>query len=466
MGKFVREFRSVAAIELGGATAPAINGLIRHAGARTLGRSGPARRWLPRLGLWAIGLALCGHGFAQEPPADGHSPRPIPYAASRLIKGLEWRTEPQKYPGIHSDMHWHAWAADGSVYSVDGDGDFFGGEDYYGSLSRITGTPPDHRIELVTQFRELRIREDHTPDGMRRYFCGPLAVDNDLYVCLYDYDWRIKGRDVGKRDDFLVVDRYSKLGGIPGILKSVDGGRTWTNRPDQDNPRFLGPNFGNLQFIGFGPGYAGVPPQYGNYVYAISNDSNWESGDHLYLARVPRDAVLDRKAWQFFAGHERSPAWTEDERQARPIFRDVGHVGHSDMTYSPGIQRFLLTVFSDRHPHREDASFEESRLWERHTELQIYESPDPWGPWALIHREDPWGGPDHACYLPHLPPKWLDADGLGGWLLFSGDWEVNHFPGQPYYGYMVQRFRLQPCSPPPSAEQAIEAEPTQNSVGE
>jgi hypothetical protein len=56
----------------------------------------------------------------------------------------------------------------------------------------------------------------------------------------------------------------------------------------------------------------------------------------------------------------------------------------------------------------------------------------------------PWGGPDHACYLPHIPAKWLDADGLGGWMLYSGDWEVTHYPKQPYYGYMTRKFRLAP----------------------
>lgn len=82
-----------------------------------------------------------------------------------------------------------------------------------------------------------------------------------------------------------------------------------------------------------------------------------------------------------------------------------------------------------------------TKTWEKQTELQIDESPTPWGPWGLVYREEPWGGPDHACYQPHLPAKWLDADGLGGWMLYSGDWEMSHYPKQPYYGYMTRRFR-------------------------
>jgi len=373
--------------------------------------------------------------------------RPLPYPPSRVLAGLAWTSEAHVYPVIKGDMHWQTWGADDAVWCVDGDGWFPGAGSHYGSLTRLTGTPPDHRIELVTQFRELRLREDHTPEGLRRYFCGPLAVGTDLYVCLYDYDWRIPGKNVTNRQDFLVVDRYSKLGGIPGIIVSRDGGRTWGNVPKKDTPRFLGPNFGNLQFIGFGPGYTRVPPEYGDCVYAISNDSNWESGDHLRLARVPRDRVLDRAAWEFFAGAADAPAWTKDEAAAKPVFRDPGHVGHSDMTYVPALKRFLLAVFSDTVPHREDATFEETKRWEKHTELQLYEGPTPWGPWGLVHREQPWGGPDHACYLPHIPAKWLDADGLGGWMLYSGDWDPQHYPQGEFYGYVTRRFRLQPLRP-------------------
>ena len=67
-------------------------------------------------------------------------------------------------------MHWQTWGADDAIYSVDGDGQFFGTGDYYVSLSRITGTPQEHRIELVTQFKELDIRA-HAPAG--RQWGGP-----------------------------------------------------------------------------------------------------------------------------------------------------------------------------------------------------------------------------------------------------------------------------------------------------
>ena len=369
--------------------------------------------------------------------------RPLPYPPSQILSGLEWTTEPHRYPGIESDMHWQTWGADDAVYSVDGDGTFPGAGSYAFSLSRITGMPLNHRIELVTQFKELDLRKQ-APPGMQRYLCGPVAVGTDLYVCIYDYDWRIDGKDVSNKEDFLAVDRYSKHGGIPGILLSRDSGKTWSNAPTKDTPRFLGPNFGNLQFVAFGPGYSRVPEELGNFVYAVSNDSNWESGDHLFLARVPRDRILERAAWEFFSGTSEAPSWSSEESAAKPILRDPRHVGHSEMTYNVGLKRYLVSVFSDTVPHLETATYEETKAWEKQTELQIYEGPTPWGPWALVYREDPWGGSNHACYLPHIPAKWLSSDGLTGWMLYSGDWVNDHYPKREYYAYMTRGFRLLP----------------------
>ncbi len=381
-------------------------------------------------------LSICSISLAAEL-------RPLPYPPSEILAGLEWTSEPHLYPGIESDMHWQTWAADDSIYSVDGDGGFFGGKHYYVSLSRITGTPPNHRIDLVTQFRGLDIRQ-HSPAGMQRYMCGPVAVGTDLYVCLYDYDWRLAGKDITKREEMLAVDRYSKHGGIPGIMLSRDAGKTWSDVPEKDTPRFLGPNYGNLQFIAFGPGYTGVPGELAGYVYAVSNDSNWESGDHLYLARVPRDKIPDRTAWEFFSGKAEAPMWSKAEDAAKPIFRHPGHVGHSEITYNAPLKRYLLSVFSDTIPHLENATVAETKVWDKRTELQIYEGPTPWGPWGLVYREEPWGGPDHACYLPHLPAKWLGSDGLTGSMLYSGDWVNDLYPKREYYGYMTRGFRLIP----------------------
>ncbi|HEX8310632.1 MAG TPA: hypothetical protein VF614_04885, partial [Chthoniobacteraceae bacterium] len=65
--------------------------------------------------------------------------RQLPYPPSNVLAGLEWTSEPHVYPGIVSDMHWQTWAADDSIYCIDGDGAFFGGGETFINLARITG---------------------------------------------------------------------------------------------------------------------------------------------------------------------------------------------------------------------------------------------------------------------------------------------------------------------------------------
>ena len=55
------------------------------------------------------------------------NPRVLMYSRSTLIDRLEWTGPAHKLPGTASDMHWHAWGADGALYVVDDDGENFGG---------------------------------------------------------------------------------------------------------------------------------------------------------------------------------------------------------------------------------------------------------------------------------------------------------------------------------------------------
>jgi hypothetical protein len=233
-------------------------------------------------------------------------------------------------------------------------------------------------------------------------------------------------------------------------MYSDDGGKSWANVPGADHGPdryFLGPDFAGLAFVGFGPGYSGVPDYLGDYVYAISNDRNWETGDNIFLARAPRDDVLNRSAWEFFsspgegAGHLAEPTWSPDEADARPILRNPGRIGHPTMTYVAALDRFFLTFGTDTVPHTLNTPKTVARTtWDQATELYFLEGPTPWGPWGLVHHDTAWEHP-HTPYLPQVPAKWLDEDGEGGWMVFSGDWVVMNGDGE-YYGFMTRRFRL------------------------
>jgi hypothetical protein len=388
--------------------------------------------------------------------------REIPYPESKVIKRLVWESEPSKYPGSGTDMHWWTWGIDNSTYFVDDDGANFGGSGWYAHVLKTTGIPPNHKLETVTDFQFYDFRANLPDKLVRRYVCGAVAVDSNLYVSIYDYDWNIPSKPVNRDTivkllkkfhpwnemskeiigDVGFIDGFSKNYGVAEIIQSKDFGKTWTNLPGKNTPEFFGPKFGAPAFLTFGPGNTQTPKDLGKYVYAISNDGNWASGDNVFLGRVHRDSVISRKAWQFYKGKTSSniPVWTKEENAATPVFSDQGHVGHPTITYNEALKRYVLCISSDVVPHREDSSKEEMRKWNYESEMQMYESKNPWGPWAIFHNDKQWGGNDHTAYLPQMPSSWISKDGLAGSIVFAGDY-VNR--KAEYYGFMTQQFHLE-----------------------
>lgn len=382
-------------------------------------------------------------------------PRQIAYPASPILRGLEWTAPAARYPGSGTDMHWWTWGDDDALYFVDDDGANFGLPWHFAHLLRATGDYPNFTLEEVTRFPDLK---RYSIDKIR-YVDGALAVGSRLYVAAYDYNYSEPGNEIYRLNEQMMQvcdppnegfmqDAMSRHGGVVALMYSDDYGKTWQNTPERDTPYFLGPKFAGLAFVGFGPGYTAVPGWLGDYVYAISNDENWECGNHIFLARAPKNKILDRSAWQVYQGGRdfNNPSWTPDEAEARPILSDPGHVGHPTMTYNPRLRRFLLTFGSDvvTHSYATPRDFARAN-WHRQRELHIYESIAPWGPWYLVHYENNWEG-EHVAYLPQIPAKWLNPDGLQGVMAFSGDYSMVPRPAgyESFYGFMTRPFRLIP----------------------
>jgi len=246
--------------------------------------------------------------------------------------------------------------------------------------------------------------------------------------------------DASLQPNLGFINRYSKLGGVAGIIKSTDWGKTWTNIPLKNSPTFFSPDFGAPAFLTYGKGNTETPDELAPYIYAISNDGNWTSGDHVRMGRVHRDSVANRESWQFFGGINDSnkAEWVKSETSGTPIFTDKGHVGHPTITYNKALNRYMLIVFSDLVPHREDATEAEYSKWDLESELQLYVSENPWGPWKLFHCEKPWGGANHTNYLGQIPAKWFSNNGLEGTMIYAGDYTRDGA----HYGFVTQSFKL------------------------
>ena len=220
--------------------------------------------------------------------------RAIPYPESDLIEKFEFTAAPARYAGTGTDMHWWTIGKDSAVYIIDDDGSNFNGPANYAHLLKIIGIPPYHTVTTINDFESIPFRK-MIPKGklLRRYVDGIMAVDSVLYVSIYDYDWNLKRnkpyfdslrhrlqfyncweniKDTVMQKNMIFTDNLSLNYGIAGIIKSIDWGKTWTNIPNENTLRFLGPHFAGLTFVNFGPGYSKVPKQLGDYVYGMSND--------------------------------------------------------------------------------------------------------------------------------------------------------------------------------------------------
>ena len=70
----------------------------------------------------------------------------------------------------------------------------------------------------------------------------------------------------------------------------------------------------------------------------------------------------------------------------------------------------------------------------------MLESPEPWGPFSLVHFEEYWEGAEVNPYCPRLPLKWMEPDGVTGYLQFSGSWRGAVV--SEYYRSNIRKFRL------------------------
>jgi hypothetical protein len=69
--------------------------------------------------------------------------------------------------------------------------------------------------------------------------------------------------------------------------------------------------------------------------------------------------------------------------------------------------------------HTPTADPAHQRTVRQRTQLTMFESEHPWGPYKLFHRDDNWRGPDGSsgAYTPVIPPKWIGKDSM--WVVWT-----------------------------------------------
>ncbi len=339
---------------------------------------------------------------------------------SRAFRGIEWLSEQVPYPEPEKrgDTFPVTWAGDDNIYTSAGDPvwpDKGSGLD----VERLAGPAPSYHIERVN------LMKDYSGWGG----CGPkptglISVHGVLYLAFQN----MTGCPPLPPNALDIMATYGH-GYDAQIVQSLDFGKTWTpNIETISRPMFPGRTFGAPAFINFGKDNFGARD---NFVYAISGEG-WDNGAHLRLGRVPANEILNAGAWQWVSAlhSNNKPDWSTSMAASIPVLTHPGYLGCVDMVYVPKVRRYLVLSWHHKVKCNPDAG----------SELIMYDSPEPWGPFTLVHHEDPWGSAELNPYNPRLPLKWLDPVTLEGWMLFSGSWRDGG--KTPYYRTHVRRFRL------------------------
>lgn len=306
----------------------------------------------------------------------------LPYPRSTVITGIEWASPESIVRKAKGSDNWPlTWADDDHLYTAYGDG--WGFEPRVEKklsmgFAKIIGGPDN--------FRGVNVRspsgEARGQGAAGRKVSGMLMVDGMLYA------WVRNAKN-------------SQLGW------STDYGNSWT----WSDWKFT-TSFGYPTFLNFGKNYAGARDEF-VYVYSNGSDSAYKAADRMVLARVPKDRIRDRKAYEFFVEptSEGKAHWTREIEQRGSVFVHPRKCYRSGITYNAPLNRYLWCQVLPASKNSGGPRFEGG--------FGIYDAPEPWGPWTTAFYAEHWDvGPGETN---SLPTKWMSEDGKTVHLVSSGD---------------------------------------------
>ena len=309
-----------------------------------------------------------------------------PYPQSQIIKGIQWGDDVQKLVQGSGDNWPITWVNDTLQITSFGDGDGFDDEiqDLSLGISYIIGDPPTHKGADIQS--NIDTPEGGGPRGIKT--SGIIMIEGVLYLFVRNYKPE-------NSDDFT----NSRL------AWSEDFGKTW-----QWADWHFSNTFGCPDFIQFGPDYTNTMDEF-VYIVSQDNDNAYQYSPRIVLARVAKNKVIDRHAYDFFSGCDQNnnPQWSSDINDRKEIFYNPQGTQRISISYNPGIKRYILVT--SHQPENDSRT---------HTAaLGIFESEFPWGDWRTVYYNDHWSD-NCRTYHHKIPTKWISKDGKDMWLLFSG----------------------------------------------
>lgn len=300
-----------------------------------------------------------------------------PISRSPIIKGIVWTDASTIVRKARGSDNWPVtWGDDDALYTAYGDGRGFQPlveKKLSMGLCRVLGGPQNFR---GTNLRSATAERTGGGAGGPKV-SGLLMVDGVLYM--------------------LVRNTANSQ-----LAWSTDRGKSWT----WSDWKFT-TSFGYPTFLNFGKNYTNARDDF-VYVYSHDSDSAYKRADRMVLARVQRERIKDRSAYEFFEKLDTATAvWTRDIGSRGAVFTNSGECYRSSVSFNAGIGRYLWCQTGPGRDTRFSGGF------------AIYDAPEPWGPWTTAFSTKEWdvGPGETSC----LPTKWMSDDGRRVHLLFSGD---------------------------------------------
>jgi hypothetical protein len=359
-------------------------------------------------------------------------PDSIPFEVSQVLLEIGFTGRYCNY--TTADTWYPTWAAYGNLYSPytdgavegilsisAGDWQEQGPENTTTGQALITGEDP-----MNLEVKSLGVEKADAAPYRGRYPCGSLVYNGVWYYGTYC---------LGPRSH-VEVDGYPYnwpwLGPFVGFRISFDLGRTWRDCPHTPAKPIFGESgmdaqpvkIGSPHFVDFGRNMEHSPD---GKAYLVAHGSSegpegrrfafnsWITGDEIYLMRVKPspETINEAGAYEFYAGHDdRGQArWTKDFGMIQPMLRWKDHMGCVTMTYNAPLRKYLMCITDGA----------KTRFY-KHT--YVLESDHVAGPWKLIRYFQRFG---EAAYFVNIPSRFIAADGLTMWMLYSANFERNEF---------------------------------------
>ena len=349
-----------------------------------------------------------------------------------------------------SGDNWHmTWADDDRMFVSLCDGNGWRGmpqADYNSRAYAVHGTPPDVTFEYLPGYPEL-VNGEEAWQRSRYYNFGILVLGD----CIYQY-LTTPNHSFGEPEARFVGAK---------LIYSPDKGVTWHNQDgstpvrweswehrSRANMAFFeepGEAFSLLTILQMGRNYGRNTD---GYVYVYAPNGNVEGAmNQLVMARVPKDRILDRSAYEFYVrGRGAAADWSPriEDRGVVCAFR-AGWVNrrvhpyawHPSVVYYAPTDEYLMANWGM------GCDVQGEEWFKKPSYLGFWTAPQPWGPWRQIHEDTAWtpdGDANARAYQPQIAPKWIAADGRSFWLVWTDFQLVGD--QRPHYAFNLQKVEV------------------------